>query len=143
MGLFDSSTPSITVAVDVLFPSNVVSGPGVAVNKTNSVWSVGLDYIDLTENTSIATPSGYYVAVWDVALARYEKVRLDNLNLPTLVDFRTPIGDANYAATVNDRYLGLTAQLTAIRTLTLPAASTVPPGRQLVLQDEVGGVSPS
>ncbi|MBV8830020.1 MAG: hypothetical protein JO108_12410 [Acidobacteriaceae bacterium] len=142
MGLFDSSTPSITVAVDVLFPSNVVSGPGVAVDKTNSVWSVGLDYVDLTENTSIATPSGYFVAVWDVALARYEKVRLDNLNLPTLVDFRTPIGDANYAATVNDRYLGLTAQLTAIRTLTLPAASTVPPGRQLVLQDEVGGVSP-
>ncbi len=143
MGLFDSSSPSITVAVDVLFPSNVLSGPGVAVDKTNAVWSVGLDYVDLVENTSIATPSGYYVAVWDTALSRYEKVRLDNLNLPTLVDFRTPIGDANYAASVNDRYLGLTAQLTAIRTITLPAAATVPPGRQLVLQDEAGGVSPA
>jgi len=142
MGFFDSGSPSITVAVDVLFPSNVVSGPGVTVAKTNAVWSVGLDYVDLTENTSIATPSGYFVAVWDAALARYEKVRLDNLNLPTLVDFRTPIGDANSAVSVNDRYLGLTAQLTAIRTITLPAAATVPPGRQLVLQDEVGGVSP-
>jgi hypothetical protein len=143
MGLFDSSSPSITVAVDVLFPSNVLSGPGVAVDKTNAVWSVGLDYVDLVENTSIATPSGYFVAVWDAALSRYEKVRLDNLNLPTLVDFRTPIGDADYAASVNDRYLGLTAQLTAIRTITLPAAATVPPGRQLVLQDEAGGVSPA
>jgi hypothetical protein len=141
MGFFDSGSPSITVAVDVLFPSNVVSGPGVAVDKTNAVWSVGLDYVDLTENTSISTPSGYFVAVWDAALARYEKVRLDNLNLPTLVDFRAPLSDANYAASVNDRYLGLTATLTAIRTITLPGAATVPPGRQLVLQDEVGGVS--
>jgi hypothetical protein len=82
MGLFDSSSPSISVAVDVLFPSNVVSGAGIEVDKTNSVWSVGLDYVDLTENTSISTPSGYFVAVWDNALARYEKVRRRELRHP-------------------------------------------------------------
>jgi hypothetical protein len=127
------------MAVDVLFPSNILSGPGVAVDKTNAVWSVGLDYVE----TSIPTTSGFFVAVWDAALSRYEKVRLYNLNLPTLVDFRSPIGDANYAVSVKDRYLGLTAPLTAIRTITLPAAATLPPGRQLVLKDEVGGVLPS
>ncbi|SDR10158.1 hypothetical protein SAMN05519103_00746 [Rhizobiales bacterium GAS113] len=143
MGFFDSSSSSITVAVDVLFPSNVTSGPGIAVNKTNSVWSVNVDIVDLTENTSISTPSGYFVMVWDTALARLEKVRLDNLNLPTLVDFRSPIGDANYSVLVTDRYVGLTATLNAIRTITLPAAATVPAGRQVVIQDEVGGVSSS
>ncbi|SEC59285.1 hypothetical protein SAMN05519104_1677 [Rhizobiales bacterium GAS188] len=143
MGLFDSGSPSITVAVDVLFPSNVTSGPGITVNKTTGVWSVNVDIVDLTENTSISTPSGYFAMVWDTALSRLEKVRLDNLNLPTLVDFRSPIGDANYAVSVNDRYVGLTATLSAIRTITLPAAGTVPAGRQVVIQDEVGGVSSS
>jgi hypothetical protein len=141
MAIFDSGLSNISILIDVPFPSNVVSGPGVLVNKTNSVWSVQLDIPDLTENTSISTPSGYYTVVWDQALTRYEKVRLDNLNLPTLVDFRSPIGDANYAVSVNDRYIGLTATLTAIRTIILPAASSVPAGRQVVLQDEVGGVS--
>ena len=127
MGLFDSSSPSISVAVDVLFPSNVLSGPGVAVDKTSAVWSVGLDYVDLIEAPRSRRRATTTSRCRTPALSRYEKVRLDNMNLPTLVDLRTPIGDANYSASLNDRYLGLTAQLTAIRTMTLPAATTVPP----------------
>ena len=142
MAIFDSGLSNVSILIDVPFPSNVVSGPGVEVNKTNAVWSVQLDFPDLVENTSLTTPSSYYLAMWDTALARYEKVRADNFIAGTTgLDQRSPIGDANYSVLISDRYVGLTAALTAVRTITLPASSTVPPGRLVTIQDEVGGLS--
>lgn len=54
---------------------------------------------------------------------------------------RTTVGNANYAITTSDLYIALNAILTAIRTLTLPAANAVPAGRVITIQDEAGGVS--
>lgn len=143
---FDSNSPSIALALDVPFPANVVSGAGVEVDKTNAIWTVGLDIADLTELTSLVTPSGYYLVMLDTTTnpARYEKVRADHFIAgATGLDARTPIGDTAYAILITDRYIGLTATLSAIRTITLPAASSVPGGRSVTLQDEVGGISPA
>lgn len=140
--IFDSSSPGITLNVDVPFPSNATSGPGVAINKTNAIWAVSLDFPDLVDGGSPSTPSNVYLAGYDTGLKQYEKLRLDNIIAgATGLDARTPRGDANYSITITDRYIGLTAALTAVRTFTLPDASTVPGGRIVTVQDEVGGVS--
>jgi hypothetical protein len=144
MAIFDSGLSNVSILIDVPFPSNVVSGPGVQVNKTSSVWSIGLDYPDLTLNTNPGTLSSYFLAWWDQALSRYEQVRADvALGAATGADQRTAIGDTNYSVLTTDRYVGLTATLTAVRTLTLPAAASVPGGRLVTIQDEAGGISPS
>lgn len=55
---------------------------------------------------------------------------------------RTPVADANYAATINDRLIAYTT-LTATRTVSLPAALLFPAGTRLVIVDESGNGSPS
>ncbi len=143
MAIFDSGLSNISILIDVPFPSNVVSGPGVRLDKTNSVWSVGLDVLDLVENTNPGALSSYYLPWWDAGLGQYEKVRADHLVAATTgADQRTPVGDANYSVLTTDRYIGLTTTLTAVRTLTLPAAATVPGGRVVTIQDEAGAISP-
>src|SRR5580704_15134309 len=142
MALFDSGLSNISILIDVPFPSNVVSGPGVTVNKTNSVWSVQLDYPDLTLNTNPGALSAYFLAWWDSALQRYEQVRADvALGAVTGGDQRTPIGNANCSVLTTDRYIALTAPLTTLCIVTLPASSTVPGGRVVTIEDEVGAVS--
>jgi hypothetical protein len=143
MSLFDSSAPAITVLCDVPFPANVVAGPGIEVDRSDpTAWLVGLDYLPLGENVAPVPSSNYYAAVYDQSSGAYEKVRLDNLVAVATagLDARTPVGDANYLTVSTDRYVGLTAQLTVNRTITLMAASSAA-GRELVLQDEVGGLS--
>jgi hypothetical protein len=139
---FDSGTSGISVSLDVPFPSNAISGPGVKVDKTNSTWVVSLDIPDLVDGGSPATPSNIFLPGYDVGLLQNNKYRLDNIIAgATGLDSRTPRGDANYSILITDRYIGLTAALTAVRTFTLPAASTVPGGRIVTIQDEVGGIS--
>jgi hypothetical protein len=139
---FDSGTSGISLALDVPFPANVTSGPGVKIDKTTGSWIVGLNYPPLVDGGSPATPSNVFVAAWDAGLGIYEKLRLDNLIAgATGLDSRTPRGDANYSILISDRYVGLTAALTAVRTWTLPAASTVPGGRLVTIQDEAGGIA--
>jgi hypothetical protein len=139
---FDFGTGNIAVALDVLFPSNVNPGPGVGIDKTGAVWTVSLDTPPLAENISPAPSSNYFVSIYDNEQGLYEKVRLDNLVAAATasLDVRTPIGDTNYTVLSSDRYVGLTAQLTVNRTLSLPPANTAA-GRELTLQDEVGGLS--
>jgi hypothetical protein len=139
---FDFGTGNIAVALDVLFPSNVNPGAGVGIDKTGAVWTVSLDTPPLAENISPAPSANYFVAIYDNEQGLYEKVRLDNLVAAATasLDVRTPIGDTNYTVLSSDRYVGLTAQLTVNRTLSLPPANTAA-GRELTLQDEVGGLS--
>jgi hypothetical protein len=58
-----------------------------------------------------------------------------------LLDSRTDVGDADYTITASDTVVNLTAALTAVRTFSLPVASTVNPGKEIVIVDSVGGVS--
>lgn len=140
MSIFGGGT--IRLRVLMPFPSNVISGPGVAINKTSGIWSVGLDIPSLADGGVPATPSNIFIPGYDTGLLLNEKFRLDNIIASaTGIDARTPRGDANYSILITDRYIGLTAALTAVRTFTLPAASTVPGGRIVTIQDEVGGIA--
>jgi hypothetical protein len=139
---FNSGTAGISLALDVPFPANVESGPGIEVDKTNGNWTVGLGYPPLVDAGVPANPSTIYLAAYDTGLQAYEKLRLDNIIAgATGLDSRTPRGDADYTILVGDRYLALTGTLTAVRTWTLPPAASVPPGRVVTIQDEAGGIS--
>jgi len=145
MSLFDSSQPAITVLTDVPFPATVYSGPGIEINKQDpTAWLIQLDYPDLPEETVLTPQSQYYLALLDTSDGGYEKVRLDTFaNTLQKIDQRTGVGDVSYAVAVTDRYVALTATLTAVRTLTLPPASTVAAGHAITFQDEVAGITRS
>lgn len=55
---------------------------------------------------------------------------------------RTAVANANYTALATDAYVGFSS-LTATRTVTLPAASSFPPGQTLYIADETGNCSPT
>lgn len=57
------------------------------------------------------------------------------------IDQLTSHGDSNYSILATDRRVGTSAALTASRTWTLPAASSVNAGQELIVADYVGGVS--
>ena len=136
---FDFGSGNVALAVDVDFPSNVYAGPGIAISKTGAAWTVSLGYPPLSENIHVTPTNNYYLAVYDVAQALYEKVRLDNLiSGATGLDTRTPMGDADYIALSTDRYIAIATPLTLNRTISLPPASSVPGGREVVIQDEIG-----
>jgi hypothetical protein len=141
MSIFDSSLPQLVVVADTPFPANALSGPGILIDKTNANWVVSLDIPPLVENDTVTPASNFYLATWDAGLGQYEKIRVDKMLGSTIgIDSRTAVGDANYITINTDRYVGLTAVLTANRTISLlPAASVA--GREVTLQDEVGGLS--
>lgn len=57
------------------------------------------------------------------------------------VDSYTPKGDTNYTILATDRTVGTSTSFTAPRTWTLPAASSVNPGQELIISDFAGGVT--
>lgn len=57
------------------------------------------------------------------------------------VDGYTPKGDTNYTMVATDRTVGTSATFTAPRTWTLPGASAVNAGQELLVIDMVGGVT--
>jgi hypothetical protein len=137
--VFDLGATNVALALDVDFPSNVNAGPGIAIDKSAATWTVSLGYPPLSENTHVVPSNNFYLAVYDVAGVMYEKVRLDTLiSSATGLDTRTPMGDASYIATVNDRYIGIATAFTLNRTLSLPPAAGVPGGREIAVQDEIG-----
>ena len=143
MSLFDSSQPGITVLADVPFPATIYSGPGIEISKADpTAWSIALDIADLPEEVAPTPTTNYYIPMLDIGDGLTEKLRLDHL-VSTLqqIDQRTGIGDVSYTVLASDRYVALTATLTSIRTLTLPAANTVTAGHAITFQDEVGGIS--
>lgn len=138
---FDLGSTNVALALDCPFPSNVNAGPGVGLVKSGSVWDLSLNYPPLTEEV-VPVPGNLYGAFYDTALAQYTKVRMDNfIATATGLDTRQPIVDAPYNVTVHDRYVALTMALTAPRIVTLPPANSVPGGREVMLEDEVGGLS--
>lgn len=51
------------------------------------------------------------------------------------------VGDANYTITATDRGVNLTTTLTAVRTLTLPAANAVNKGEPIIISDGAGAIN--
>src|SRR5215207_2766373 len=140
MPLFTSSRPSLRVRVLPRFPAAVLDGPGLSWTRTGAAYQPSLDYTSLEENVSIADPSAYTVAIYNPDSESYEQASLSVLQ-GAGIDTRASFGNTNYSVLTTDRYVALTATLTAQRTVTLPAANTVPAGRLLTIQDEAGGIN--
>lgn len=68
-----------------------------------------------------------------------------NARLPALlnIDQMTTVGDANLTIAATTRTVGTTTTLTAVRTFTLPLASSVNPGQSLTIVDQAGAVNGS
>jgi hypothetical protein len=123
------------------FPADVVATGGVKVTSTAGRFTFTLDYPTLVDNAGVVDPSRYTVALWSADAGRYEEARIDQIISQSIGEGRTPIGDAIYTVLNSDRTVALTATLTAIRNITLPAANSVPGGREIQFIDERGGLS--
>jgi hypothetical protein len=66
-----------------------------------------------------------------------------NARLPALlnIDQMTTVGDANLTIAATTRTVGTTTTLTAVRTFTLPLASSVNPGQSLTIVDQAGAIN--
>lgn len=138
---FAPAGPAIDLMVDAKIPARVVSGPGIDQSLDGGVLTTSLDFTTLADNAGISDPSQFSTVIFNTVTEEYEEVSLDAIPTTTTGDVRTPRGDADYIILAADRYVALTATLTAPRTWTLPAASTVTGGIRIVLQDEAGGIS--
>lgn len=135
------SGPRIKLRANVRIPARVVPGPGISQGIANGTLTTGLNITPLTNAGSITSPSSYQIFGYNTDLAEWQKITLNNVPTTTTGDSRTARGDANYIILDTDRYVGLTATLTTPRTWSLPAASSVPGGTRISVNDEAGGVS--
>lgn len=145
MSLIASSRPGFRARGLLRWPGQLLNGSGISWLFANGKATPSIDVPSLVDLPAVADPSKYTTLVYDSVLARNVKLRLDNLAAgiasAVVSDVRTTIGDAAYTVLNSDRYVGLTATLTAGRNITLPLADSVPGGREIQFVDEVGGVS--
>ena len=140
MTLFTTSRPNLIVKTLLRFPALVLASAGLKVTKTNGTYTFSFDFPSLTDNAGISDPSNYTLPIYNTTTGEYEEARLDNIPTTTTGDVRRPIGDADAVIVNTDRFLALTASLTAPRTWTLPEASTVAGGIRITVLDEAGGI---
>jgi hypothetical protein len=140
MTIFTTSQPDVKVKSLARFPARVTADTGLSVSIANATYNFGFDFTALTNNTSIATPSEWRMIAYNATTAQYECIRMDAVVDYTITP-RTPRGDANYTILTTDRYIELTAALTTTRTWTLPAASSVSGGVNILINDAAGGIS--
>jgi len=141
MALSPYSGPRIRVRSNVRIPARVVSGPGISQEIASGVLTTGLDLTELDPVVSIPDPSLYRLFVYNEGTDTWETTTLDNLPTTTTGDTYTGRGDAIYTFLSTDRYVELTASLTAARIWSLPVASTYPAGTRIVVQDAAGGIT--
>jgi hypothetical protein len=137
------------------------SGSCSATN-TITVARSGTDTINGATSAVIASPFGYLELVsngsnkWTVIdtsitstnIADASAIGKAILTAPNvaaergiILDQRTPVGDANYSILSTDRYVATSAALSAPRIWTLPPASAMNAGQEVVIYDEAGGVT--
>jgi hypothetical protein len=133
--------PAIKFKTGVKIPASMAEGPGIDITRSNGTYTIGFDYASLTDNAGIPDPSIYTLAMLNTDTGEYEEAPLDQLRGTTVAAVRTPRGDADYTILSTDRYIGLTAALTAARTWSLPAAAAVVGGTQVDIKDEAGGIT--
>lgn len=135
------SGPRMKLRANVRIPARVASGPGISQVIADGTLTTGLTLATLDSAGTISDPSLFRLFIYNDATQEWEYTTLDNVPTTTTGDGRTGRGDANYSILSTDRYIGLTATLTAPRTWTLPAASAVPAGTRMAINDEAGGIS--
>lgn len=141
MALSPYSGPRIRIRANVRIPARVASGPGISQVIAGGVLTTGLDLEDLSPAVSIPDPSLYRLFIYNEATDTWQTTTLDNLPTTTTGDTYTGHGDSNYSILSTDRYLELTAALSAPRTWSLPVATTYPAGTRIVVQDAAGGIT--
>lgn len=135
------SRPAIRLKCGVKIPARVVSGPGISQSLSGGVLTTSLDFPSLDDNAGVPNPADFTTVLYNKTLERYEEAPLSQLNIPTVAAVRTARGDASYIILSTDRYVGLTASLTAARTWALPSAADVIGGTVIQIRDEAGGIS--
>jgi hypothetical protein len=140
MTLFPTSQPDIKLKSLARFPLHVTADTGLSVSNSNATYNFGFDFTALVSNTSIATPSEWWMIAYNATSAQYECIRMDAV-VDYIIDPRTPRGDADYTILTTDRYIELTATLTAARTWTLPDPAAVTGGVHIIIQDATGGIN--
>lgn len=151
MSLTTTSRPGLRGRALLRWPANLNDGAGISWTRTLGGATANLNFPSLidTDSASVAAlPSAFSMAVYNSALARYEELRLDRLasGISSSIitgESRVGVGDAIYTIQATDRVVALTGALTATRNWTLPAASSVPAGRAIVVIDEAGGITPT
>ena len=140
MSFFPTTGNRIAGKVLPRFPARILTDAGLKVTVSGGAHTFGFDYPALSLSSGISDPTKAYLQVLNVNTGAYERIRADQIVLPA-AGVRTPRGDANYAMVTTDRFVALTATLTAPRVFTLPAASGVTGGTAIAIADEAGGVS--
>jgi hypothetical protein len=140
MTLFPTSQPDIKLKSLARFPLHVTADTGLSVSNSNATYNFGFDFTALVSNTSIATPAEWRMIAYNATTEQYECIRMDAV-VDYTIDPRTPRGDADYTILTTDRYIELTASLTAARTWTLPDPATVSGGVHIIIQDAAGGIN--
>lgn len=141
MPLTQSSRPGLRARALLRWPASLLAGAGLKWLFQNGQATVSLDYPSLADVASIADPSDFTVALYQKSAGAYGELALTNLPQIGNPFPRASFGDADYVVPTTDRYVALTAALTAPRNVSLPAASAYPGGMILTVQDEAGGVS--
>lgn len=134
------SRPALKLKTVTKIPARVVSGPGISQSLAGGLLTTSLDFATLVDNAGVVDPADYTTVILNTTTGEYEEAPLSQLNIPTVAAVRTARGDANYVILSTDRYIGLTASLTAPRTWTLPTAAGVIGGTIIRIRDEVGGI---
>lgn len=140
MTLFTTTGPTITVKGLQRFPARINANNGLSLTTSGGTYTFGFNFSGLNQNTGLANPAEWWTLVYNESTDSYEQVRVDAL-VDYTIDPRRSIGDVNETITTTDRYVELTASLTAPRTWTLPAAADVTGGVNIIIQDACGGIS--
>lgn len=141
MALFSTSNPNLSVKALLRFPARVAASTGMKVTRANGTYTFSFDYSSLVDNTGIANPALFTAMILNTTTGIYEEVPLSVFLAAQAGDVRRPIGDTDATILNTDRFVGLTAALTAPRVWTLPNPATVAGGVRITIEDEAGGIS--
>ena len=126
---------NIRVNVRAPFPSRVVAGPGIALSKSNGIWTVGLDYADFASAPSLLSTQEW--AIYDTAAKTFSMISLPQLVVYLLTLQRVAVADANYALSAGVGFVAYTS-LTAARAVSLLPAADYVAGAQITVAIESG-----
>jgi hypothetical protein len=129
---------AIRINTNAPFPAMVTGGAGIAVTKTNGIWSINFNMNTL--GTQIAPPGNYpndYIVVYDAAANTTFKMPLSGLtNLATGARTQRSVTASPIVIASNDQILNVNVASGTVA-CTLPAAATRS-GVSLIFKD-VGG----